>query len=555
MPKIIRGFGPPGTGKSSWLATEVIPDMIGRFGRDKVMVTSFSKAAAVEIAGKPSRKTGRPIDINPENIGTFHSICYRALGNPTIVEESPKHLAEWNMAYHGMRITGGKADIEDGLSGSSGKEPGDKLLHLYNLTRARMIDKALWSQYMRPFVKAWTEFKRDHRIMDYADLIEEARYRFPVAPGQPDAIIGDEGQDFTPAQLALFRQWSQGCKVSYLVGDDDQTIFSFSGADPRAFLDTSGLSTEKIVLSQSYRLPRAVYDRALRAVKRIRFREEKLYQPKAMDGWVREHRASYKTLQDHFDMVSDVLRQHKSLMILASCGYMLKPIEVMLRSHGVAFHNPYKPSRGDWNPLSRSSTKIMPADLLEAFLSSGDDGAYWTVGQFVKWAKFIRVGVSGLVFKKGKAGISFLEEAVKKNADGLGSTRDVLCDILDVDAVKPALDRNLDWFVENVHASRVQGLQYPLKVLKTYGRGALTETPRCVIGTIHSVKGAESDVVMLAPDISFEAQRDIDRRGQDAVDAAWRLFYVGMTRSKEGLVLLSPATPKYRVQTSLFMEL
>jgi len=58
------------------------------------------------------------------------------------------------------------------------------------------------------------------------------------------------------------------------------------------------------------------------------------------------------------------------------------------------------------------------------------------------------------------------------------------------------------------------------------------------VGTIHSVKGGEADTVILAPDISsamYEAMSD--RKGYDNVA---KQFYVGFTRSKYNLFILSP---------------
>ena len=48
-----RIFGPPGTGKTSRLATRDVPRAVERFGPEKVMLTSFTRAAAAEIAKIP----------------------------------------------------------------------------------------------------------------------------------------------------------------------------------------------------------------------------------------------------------------------------------------------------------------------------------------------------------------------------------------------------------------------------------------------------------------------------------------------------------------------
>src|SRR5512132_2906409 len=73
-----RIFGPPGTGKTTNL-TRQIRRAVDRFGDDSVLVTSFSKATAVELAGRDTR-------IELDRIGTLHSHCFHALGKPVIAE-------------------------------------------------------------------------------------------------------------------------------------------------------------------------------------------------------------------------------------------------------------------------------------------------------------------------------------------------------------------------------------------------------------------------------------------------------------------------------------
>ena len=66
----------------------------------------------------------------------------------------------------------------------------------------------------------------------------------------------------------------------------------------------------------------------------------------------------------------------------------------------------------------------------------------------------------------------------------------------------------------------------------------MTEPPRITVGTVHSVKGGESDVVYVAPDLSragYDSWVDRDTR-----DQVVRVFYVAMTRAREKLVLLRP---------------
>ncbi|MCC7156548.1 MAG: AAA family ATPase [Bryobacterales bacterium] len=89
-----RIFGPPGTGKTTNL-TRQIRRAVDRFGPDAVLITSFSRAAAAELAG-------RELPVEPDRIGTLHSHCYHALGGPRIAE---CNVDEWNKENPHLQIT------------------------------------------------------------------------------------------------------------------------------------------------------------------------------------------------------------------------------------------------------------------------------------------------------------------------------------------------------------------------------------------------------------------------------------------------------------------
>jgi superfamily I DNA/RNA helicase len=66
----------------------------------------------------------------------------------------------------------------------------------------------------------------------------------------------------------------------------------------------------------------------------------------------------------------------------------------------------------------------------------------------------------------------------------------------------------------------------------------LRKPPRIHLKTIHGVKGAEADHVMLLTDISQKTSRAFTL----APDNEHRVFYVGITRAKTGLHIVLPQT-------------
>ena len=59
------------------------------------------------------------------------------------------------------------------------------------------------------------------------------------------------------------------------------------------------------------------------------------------------------------------------------------------------------------------------------------------------------------------------------------------------------------------------------------------------MGTIHSVKGGQADVVYLFPDLSRAGDEQYQCVGA-ARDAVVRLFYVGVTRARQTLYICQP---------------
>jgi len=81
------------------------------------------------------------------------------------------------------------------------------------------------------------QYKRENGLLDFTDLIETCLRDVALAPHTPSVIFADEAQDLNRMQLPLVRKWGERANYFIVAGDDDQTIYSFTGATPEAFLD------------------------------------------------------------------------------------------------------------------------------------------------------------------------------------------------------------------------------------------------------------------------------------------------------------------------------
>jgi superfamily I DNA/RNA helicase len=72
----------------------------------------------------------------------------------------------------------------------------------------------------------------------------------------------------------------------------------------------------------------------------------------------------------------------------------------------------------------------------------------------------------------------------------------------------------------------------------------ITQSPKIDVATIHSVKGGEADNVILMEDITQPVFEQLDRDP----DSEHRVFYVGVTRAKENLIIVkSQSQYRYRL--------
>jgi len=507
-----RAFGPPGCGKTTWIAHQV-ERALYKYHAEDIFCASFTRAAAAELAG---RDTGLP----ERNVGTIHALCYHALDRPAIIETRPALLDKWN-ADHSHWAVGPSDNIDERQVGGRGTE-----LMRYNRQRARR-DRIVEGD---PFVDAWEGFKADYDACDFTDLLLNS----PESIGAKVLFV-DEAQDLTPLQWQVVRAWGERAEVFVVAGDDDQLLYDFLGASPEAFL--TPLAEDRIrVLNQSFRLPRAVYEYAERWIDKLAGRRQpKDYEPRNAEGRV-THRSglSYENPALLLTEILDRLQQGKTIMVLASCSYMLQPLIKQLKTRGVPFHNPYRQKRGNWNPLQHTARRIL------AFVQCAQHARQDRLLPLVRWWEWIEMVRAQGNLKHGA------KREIESRVDSGGSfVWSNLEKWIEAPAADALLATDIDWLCRNVTKRFQDVIEYPATIAKRNGVEALADDPHLIVGTIHSVKGGQADVVYLFPDVSYEAYKEVEARGQSAKDALTRLAYVGMTRAREEVNLCAPSRRFY----------
>ena len=521
-----RVIGPPGTGKTTYLSRQVEAAVDQGL---RVAVASLTRTAAAEVAGR-----GLPV---PDSaIGTLHSHAYQALGHQAIADV-PKQLKAWNEENPDLVVSGGRDLDDDNLDASPAGAPGDDAYNRMNLLRGRLFPQRLWSPNVLHFAHRWQAWKEGNGLLDFTDLIEQALDCVPQAPDLPDTLFLDEAQDMSRLEMALARKWGSAAGRFVIAGDPDQCLYRWRGADPSIFHDSAVPNSHTRVLDQSWRVPQAIHTRALAWIGQCPDRRHVEYRPTEQPGSVMSVGGSWKWPEGLLRDLETDLSLDRTVMILATCSYMLRPLIACLRQHGVPFHNPYRHKNGAWNPLRGSARGTTAAQRLLAFLE-------WT--RTDRWDTSTVKAWTGALKAR-----NVMPRGGKKRLGSIGDARlteGEIAEILTPESMQAVWNRDVEWFRDNLTARLSKTMSFPLAICRRSGEqglraGSRSNGPKLTIGTVHSVKGGEVDAVYLFPDLSPRGMEEwVGGPAQRA--SVYRLFYVGMTRARQALKLCSPASQR-----------
>ena len=213
-------------------------------------------------------------------------------GEPTSIVERPEHpiLDRWSLAI--QKKIKFDPDIPD---------TREMLSEFFNTS----INNEELSKYTVSYIKAYLEFKKVNRLVDFDDvLIRVTDHEKVMSEKFPefDILIIDEAQDLSNLQWDFVDRLVEKSMQVYLSGDDDQAIMETFGAAPDKF--TSYVTnTNDVCLETSYRVPESVKDYVdsgvMKDVEKIPNRVDKKWQSSEnlKDGLIL-YQAS-KTLKDN----------------------------------------------------------------------------------------------------------------------------------------------------------------------------------------------------------------------------------------------------------------
>ena len=495
---MFRIFGPPGTGKTTALLNMVDKALESGVQPQEIAFLAFTKKAATEAKERAAERFHLDLKNDLVYFRTLHSLALSLTDISSDQIMQPEHYKELSQAI-GVDLQGKKVNSDDFMDLARTNNP---VLGLINLARLRKID--LREQYndseidedwntVNYVAQSLQKYKKMYNLFDFTDMLEQFVVQAPTFKHRFKMTFLDEAQDLSPLQWDIAHILDDMSDKMYCAGDDDQAIYRWAGADVDHFINLPGGSE---ILENSYRIPREVHNVAESVSRRISRRFPKKYNPKPDSGKV-----------ERINTIDSLDMAHGSWLILSQAGYQLSPVATDLKSNGYLFN--YRGHRS-------ISEKV--ADAVNG------------------WEQ-LRKGrsVSG---KTARNIYSFMsaKERIERGFKKLPALADedmVDLETLILDHGLSKVGKEMIWHVA-MDKLPEQDRAYIIALLR---RGEkFNGEPRITVSTIHGSKGGEADNVVLFTDLSPAAEK----AARNNPDDLHRVFYVGVTRTRENLFIVEP---------------
>jgi DNA helicase-2/ATP-dependent DNA helicase PcrA len=566
--RVTRLFGGPGSGKTTELLDRV-EDLLDQdgVGVNDILLVSYTRAAANEVRERLAERR----DLNPQSLQgtvcTMHAKAYELLDlsrNDVVGESDKKEFCE----DFGI-------EFEDEYSGAGRRTArsttlGNKIIATSQWLQRTRRDVADW--YDVPFqwneeevrlppdidpksqegnkytptwpsdddrldvpeaIRAWRSYKGDEELVGFADMLERVKQR-SLLPNV-DYLVIDEFQDITSLQYDVYEEWKPHMEQVLIAGDDDQVVYAWQGADPRLLLDESG---NDVILDTSHRLPSEILEVVQQEVHHIEERQEKNLSPRKQGGTVEQ--IDSPSMLELVRNVRYTVEEHEgTLMILFRARYQMFRFIDEFIDEGI--------------PFKCLTDQRMWTDRLQ---------------QYVEAVEKVDAEepITGLQARR-------LADMLQDSAFGTNE-RDELFDAIDERKEQEATDDLAEIEVETDFvtdfapfmpgpasaADMVRKVtSFQKNSMRAYFGGDYEgmDADRVRIGTIHSAKGREADHVFVATDLTEKVVEQMAATVDEAdvpdeideftsttdpvptlTDNERRVFYVGMSRARERLVIM-----------------
>ena len=478
-------LGPPGTGKTTKLLKYVKTFLKLGTPIDKIGYFAFTTKAANEAID-------RMLDAYPQYqrkdlkyFRTLHSLAFTRLGLKKSEVLQDEHYEDIGRKL-GIEVT----VYSNGEEKTGFVDSDSEYFNLINAARIKgvsieeeyntdMYSEEIDKHQLQILKDELDNYKESFKLVDFTDMIE----KFNVAELCPkyDVVFVDEAQDLSPVQWKMYDILKNNSKHVILAGDDDQAIYGWAGADVKRFQDEPA---KDIVLPQSYRVPQqiqSIADKILSQIPNER-RIKKQWSARPEQGNV------------HYVMnIDDVPLYEGNWLILARYNDKLSKLKPSLKDMGIYFQ--FKNRKSYKTTLFRN------------------------ILNYIRWQKGELLSLSEVRGILESSPLLIMDEPTEEKM---------------YDLEELGFDKKAPWY--DVFTSDYEECLYIREMLSNGEE--LRKDPRVKLSTIHSAKGGEADNVLLILD-NTKTIREALEKSQDKYDEEQRVWYVGVTRTKQNLYIMT----------------
>ncbi len=563
-----------------------------------ILGVTFTNRAATEMKERIEAVSG--IDKHLFNISTFHSLGLRILRETT---RYSNYDEEWKIIDDRDRkkivdgiIKAGFSYFTSDMRDRIMKKIGFSKMNLnYPNNRENLAERGFADDEINIYAK-YFEYQNKNKVWDYEDLIslpvillqsnKEVRQKYR---DRFKYVLVDEFQDTNPNQYMLIKLVAGSHKQITIVGDDDQAIYSWRGANIRFLFDfENDFPGVKIIkLEQNYRSTKKILDFANNMIKRNRTRRDKKMWTEKDSGnpvFVIDSYSKERESENVADLIV-FLKKKKPEIFPVAVLYRINSQSLAIENELLSRNVRFKILKG-LRFFDRKEVKDT-LSLLQLAINPNDDLSFYRMVDFLS----LGIGpkaLANLVLKSEEEGISlfkalnkFFPEKFKsrdlfgkilefhKNIDEF-SFSEVLTVLVNYSGYKKILQdkeendkllniNELIAFITKWESSRTEAKFSDLMDTITLTSNDSEEKDKTDVFllTMHNAKGMEfPTVICLGINNTFMPFFLRNTRNIKEMEEERRLFYVASTRAMDQLIISanqsSPSTFLEKIDRSLY---
>lgn len=545
----------PGTGKTFQLAKRIkFLTEEKMVSPDEITVITFTNEAAKSMRKKISDPEGNEYiepDKRPGRISTMHS-----LGNRIIKENCT--ILGLKEDFRIITSTILRDLIMRDAALLVGKTESDAKKVLLTKSKSETIPQNLTN-----ILNKYEEILRKNNYIDYDDQImlackllkENENLRKKYSKSATHLLI-DEYQDINESQFEFIKLLSSENKAGlFVVGDDDQSIYSFRGGSPKYiknFLNDFGNKSKVIKMKTSWRCPEIIINCADTFIQKFnigRMEKPKLECKKQGIGKVIVHNCPSDDKEAY--IIAKLIRNYipnKSVYILIPNRLYLEKIKKALRNFGVNFNAPFYSEKSgaeilniikEWleNPNDNFVSRLFVDILIEAnAVQIPSSRAKKTENQKLRMeGLYLLAKLWEKVMGENISYFTALNEEAKRNS----LLRDLSKKMREISQLK---DEQLPEFLQIITQNtrpwtKTSAFLQEIKDLldEVKYQSLNTDEYEVRILTMQGAKGLQADIICINGLEETNFPKGTENNEELAEKA--RLFFVSITRAKEDLHL------------------